>query len=94
VPNCPIAFCSAQRPSRLFQRAEQNQAIGYILDFNRMLGDALALYRAAVAPASHREGAMKCGASKQSIDASSSRASIYRIARDSSNFTICRSGGL
>ena len=36
------------------QQGELNQAIGTILDFDRKLGDALALYRAAVAL--HRTG--------------------------------------
>jgi hypothetical protein len=47
-------FLLSSEAFQAIQQGEQNQAIGYILDFDRMLGDALALYRAAVAL--HRTG--------------------------------------
>jgi hypothetical protein len=47
-------FLLSSEAFQAIQQGEQNQAIGTILDFDRKLGDALALYRAAVAL--HRTG--------------------------------------
>jgi hypothetical protein len=47
-------FLLSSEAFQAIKEGEQNQAIGYILDFDRKLGDALALYRAAVAL--HRTG--------------------------------------
>ena len=42
-------FILSSEAFQAIKQGEQNQAIGTILDFDRKLGDALALYRAAVA---------------------------------------------
>lgn len=61
-----LSDCShlCSRSFRAIENGEQNEAIGWILDFDRKLGDALALYRAAVAL--HRGETSRPGISEES----------------------------